>query len=451
MRRRNRREFGSTLVLVLAAVFIAALIAVSYLIFTDNFRERAARTLDQDQRAITIEQGILEIEGQIRKQLINSGVADLGAVNANQPLSFDKRLVDRSDSPTLSVGPIVRLEDRANLTSLVNGDPFEAAMARVQLVDLTGLSKTISDGKQRLFNVQLTATPQIAIREIPVSQFTVYSAGDPFVIAPTPFGTNVGRVFCQSSINVAAGFSSAFPVISRDEVTFRSGSLQFTDIDSPNGLVGVSMNTEMAGPIPDSLHDFLAYARTRFDSKLITNDVLPVECAPVDLIYETSSGRALNFNLLQTQCDLTVVAYVASTFNDKTGYRMTVTGRSGISYLTLYPGEGRPKESVPLVACQNKDSPGQILLAFDYKRLRANFASIYLVAQDSTGRPATNAIVLVRGAQRLKGPLSIVTPHPVVIAGDFNAIGESFPCSIITNQDIRTQPVDWANDFLGPP
>jgi hypothetical protein len=343
------------------------------------------------------------------------------------------------------------LEDRANLTSLVNGDPFEAAMARVQLVDLTGLSKTISDGKQRLFNVQLTATPQIAIREIPVSQFTVYSAGDPFVIAPTPFGTNVGRVFCQSSINVAAGFSSAFPVISRDEVTFRSGSLQFTDIDSPNGLVGVSMNTEMAGPIPGSLHDFLAYARTRFDSKLITNDVLPVECAPEDLIYETSSGRALNFNLLQKQCDLTVVAYVASTFNDKTGYRMTVTGRSGISYLTLYPGEGRPKESVPLVAYQNKDSPGQILLAFDYKRLRANFASIYLVAQDSTGRPATNAIVLVRGAQRLKGPLSIVTPHPVVIAGDFNAIGESFPCSIITNQDIRTQPVDWANDFLGPP
>jgi type II secretory pathway component PulJ len=172
MRQRNHREFGSTLVLVLAAVFIAALIAVSYLIFTDNLRERAARTLDQDQRAITIEQGILEIEEQIRKQLINSGVADLGAVNANQPLSFDKRLVDRSDSSTLSVGPTVRLEDRANLTSLVNGDPFEAAMARVQLVDLTVLSKTISDGKPRLFNVQLTATPQIAIREIPV--LTVY-------------------------------------------------------------------------------------------------------------------------------------------------------------------------------------------------------------------------------------------------------------------------------------
>jgi hypothetical protein len=450
MRRRNHREFGSTLILVLAAACIAALIAVSYLIFTDNFRERAARTLDQDQRLITTEQGILEIEEQIRKQLINSGAADLGAVNPNQSLSFDTILVGRSDNPILSVGPIVRSEDRANLTPLVNGDPFAAAMARVQLVDLATISKT-SDGKQRLFDVQLTATPQIAIREIPVSQFTVYSAGDPFVIAPTPFGTNVGRVFSQSTINIAAGCTSAFPVVSRDEVTFKSGSLLFTDFDSPNGLVGVSMNSEMGDPNPSSPHDFLAYARTRFDSRLITKDVLPVECAPVDLIYETNSGRALNFNLLQKQCDLTVVAYVAGTFNDKTGYRMIVTGRSGVSYLTLYPGEGRPRESVPLVAYRNKYSPSQVLLAFDCKRLPANFASVCLVAQDSTGRPATNAVVLVRGAQTLTGPLSIVTPHPVVIAGDFNAIGGSFPCSIITNQDIRTQPADWANDFLGPP
>src|ERR1700746_467098 len=230
MRWRNRRAVGSTLILVLASVFIAALIAVSYLIFTDNLREGAARTLDQEQREITIEQGILEIEEQIRKQLIGFGSADLGAVNRDQPLSFYKTLVGYNDSPAVSVRPIVRLEDRASLTSLSNGDPFAAAKARVQLLDLRALSKTISDSKQRLLDVQLTATPQIAIREIPVSQFTVYSAGDPFVIAPTPFATNVGRVFSQSTIRIAAGFSSAFPVVSKDQVTFDSGSLQFTDV-----------------------------------------------------------------------------------------------------------------------------------------------------------------------------------------------------------------------------
>src|SRR6266404_2228327 len=451
MRWSNRQKSGSTLVLVLAAVAIAAMIAVSYLIFADNLRERSARTLEQDQRLITTEQGILEIEEQVRMQLISLGFADLGTVDPNQSFSFDKALVGHSDRATLSVVPIVRLEDRANLTSLVNGDPFAAAMARVQLLDLTALSKTVSDDKQRLPDVQLTATPQIAIREIPVSQFTVYSAGDPFVMAPTPFGTNVGRVFSQSSISIAASFFSGFPVISKDQVTFNSGSLQISDVDSPNGLIGVSMNTEMAGPTPGSQHDFLAYARTRFDSKLITNDVLPIECAPVDLIYDTSSSRGLNFDLLQKQCDLIVIAYVGRTFNKKTGYQMVVTGRNGISYATLYPGQGRPRESVPLAAYRNKDNPGQILLALDYKKLPRNFTSVYLVAQDGTGKPAANAIVLIRGAQIVNGPLSIVTPHPIVIAGDFNAVGDSFPSSIITAQDVQTQSANWANDSLGPP
>jgi len=439
------------LVLVLAAVVVAALIAVSYLIFTDNFREQAGRTLDRDQREITAEQGVLEIEEQVRQQLLSSGSADLGVVDANQPLSFTKTLVGHGDTSILTVAPILRLQDRANLTSLVNGDPFAAAMARVQLLDLTALSKEVPDERQRLPDVQLTVTPQIAVREIPVSQFTVYSAGDPFVIAPTQFGTNVGRVFSQSTINIAARFSSGFPVIAKDQVAFNSGSLQITDVDSPNGLVGVSMNTEAAGPTPGLPHDFLAYARTQFDSKLITNDVLPVECGPVDLIYNRSSSRGLNFDLLQKQCDLTVVAYVGGTFNDKTGYQMVVTGKNGNSYFTLHPGQSRPKESVPLAAYRNKDNPEQILVAFNYKKLPRNFTSVYLVAQDGAGKPSANTVVLIRGAQTLNGPLSIVTPHPIIIAGDFNAAGDAFPCSIITAQDVQTESANWASDSLGPP
>src|ERR1700704_5865088 len=145
MRWNDCRKSGSTLVLVLAAVVVATLIAVSYLIFTDNFREQAARTLDQDQREITAEQGILEIEEQVRQQLISSGSAGLGTVNANQSLSFTNTLAGHSDTPSLTVAPIVRLQDRANLTSLVNSDPFAAALARVQLLDVTVLSKRVLD------------------------------------------------------------------------------------------------------------------------------------------------------------------------------------------------------------------------------------------------------------------------------------------------------------------
>jgi hypothetical protein len=112
--------------------------------------------------------------------------------------------------------------------------------------------------------------------------------------------------------------------------------------------------------------------------------------------------------------------------------------------------------TAPFVAFPNKEDPtkAQILLAFDYRRLPKGYSgSIYLVAEDSTGNPAATAILLVRGAQTLNGPLSIVSPHPIVIAGDFNqpTVGDAPACSIITAQDVQTEAADWASATLGAP
>jgi hypothetical protein len=442
----NSRQSGSTLVLVLGAVIIAAMIAVSYLIFTDNLRERAARTLDQEQRTITTEQVILEKEKQIREDLLRSASMDLGNKDtvADPSLFLRATLVGQGDSTNLSVTPIV--EDIGKLSSLDSKDPFGAAKARVQLIDLQVVSKETPDG--RLANLQLTATPQIAVREIPVSQFTVYSAGDPFLIGPTPFGGDVGRVFSESNITVTgSSFSSFYPIVSAGQVTFSSGSIRVADANGSGGLIGLSMNT--SSPDTGASYAFLAAARTQLDSKLITSDVLPVACAPLNELYD-AGARKLNFAFLKAQCDLVVVAYVGGSFNEKTGYQMTIIGKNGALYTALQPGENRPKESVPLVAYPDKDNPGRVFLAFNYKKLSGNFASVYLVAQDNTGKPASNAIVLIRGAKILRGPLSIVTPHPIVIAGDFNE-PSGVACSIITAEDVQTQPADWRKDIFGPP
>jgi hypothetical protein len=432
MERSKSLELGSTLVLVLGAVVIAAMIALSYLIFTDNLRERAGRTLEQDEREITVEQGILAIEQQIRTQLLGFARYNLGSEDFGSSFSFGTTL-NRGDSPTLSVTPVVRPEDVSNLTSLENRDPFGAAKALVQLVDLTAVSKTASDGKQRLPDVQLTATPQIAVREIPVSQFTVYSAGDPFEIALTPFGgdAEVGRVFSRSNITVAANFQSSYPVVLRGQITFQNGaSLSVSELDRSEGSVAISTDTTES-------NEFWKDARTRFDSKFITSDVLPVECAPLDQIYDGAGG--LNFILLGMQCDLVVVARA-----DKSNeYRVTITGKDGTSYNT---------QPDTFVAKSNQENPGQTLLAFDYKKLPKGFTgSVFLVAQDSAGAQIQNATVVIRGAQTLTGALSIVTPHPIVIAGDFNNTGDPPACSIITAQDVQAQPADWGNDTLGPP
>jgi hypothetical protein len=456
MRRTKRDESGSTLVLVLGAVVIAAMIAVSYLIFTDNLRERASRTLDQNQQEIAAEQGILEIERQVRRQLLSSASFDLDADQLLPVPGFSFSATVAGQAGTLlSVSSTVGVADIHSLLSLTNEDPFGAAKARVQLIDLTAISKIAPDGQQRLPSVQLTATPQIAVREIPVSQFTVYSAGDPFTIAPTPFDQGVGRVFSESSIAVAGDVSSLYPIVSKLQVIFKGASLKVADADSSNGPIGISSTDT------DS-NDFWAAARTQFDFRLITSDVLPVESAPLDQIYGASPGGGLNFDLLQAQCDLVVAAQVSAGSDPNNGYPVTTISKTGefpLGSLSYPPSTnsgakagsngGPSKQSVAFAAYSNKDNPTQVLLAFDYGKLPKSFTgSIYLVAQDSGGNPVGNAIIVIRGAKTLSGPLSIVSPHPIVIAGDFNH-PTGVACSIITAQDVQTQPADWGSDSLG--
>jgi len=456
----NGRETGSTLVLVLGTVVVAAMVATSYLIFTDNLRERSARGLDRERRQISTEQGILEIEKQIRDELLRFASVDLrkndqAVVLDGGSLSFNARLEQGGE--ILQVEPLL-LGAGGGLAALGNGDLFGAAKARVQLINLTGISEGASDGQQRLADVQLTATPQIAIREIPISQFTVYSAGNSFALAPSPFGAQIGRVFSQSDITVAGSFSSAYPIVSGGQVNFdqtKNGSVRVADSNSPGGSIGLSTDTGTA--VSGVSYEFLANAHTLFDSRIITNDVLPVACAPVDQIYDSASAGGLNFTFLKAQCDLVIVARILGTPNPSTGFQVVPTSKNGISSSALVytplnqKGTGPSQQTVAFVAYPQKNNHTQILLAFDYRRLPSGFSgSVYLVAQDSTGKPIKNATVVIRGAQTLSRPLSIVTPHPIVIAGDFNqAAGDAPPCSIITAEDVQTQAANWANDSLG--
>jgi hypothetical protein len=456
----NGREIGSTLVLVLGAVVVAAMVATSYLMFTDNLRERAARRLDRERRQITAEQGILEIEKQIRDELLRSASVDLrkhdqAVVLDGRSLSFNARLDQGGE--ILQVEPLL-LSPAASLATLGNEDPFGAAKARVQLVNLTGVSEGTSGGQQRLSDVQLTATPQIAIREIPISQFTVYSAGNSFALVSTSFGPQIGRVFSQSNITMAGSFSSAYPIVSGGQVNFnkaQNGSVRVADSNSADGSIGLS--TDSGTTVSGVSYEFLANARTLLDSRIITNDVLPVACAPPDQIYDVASAGSLNFTFLKAQCDLVIVARILGTPNASTGFQVVPISKTGTSTSALVyapssrRGTSPVQQTVAFVAYPQKNNPAQILLAFDYRRLPSGFSgSVYLAAQDSMGKPIKNATVVVRGAQTLSRPLSIVTPHTVVIAGDFNqTAGDAPACSIITAEDVQTQAADWANDSLG--
>jgi hypothetical protein len=73
---------------------------------------------------------------------------------------------------------------------------------------------------------------------------------------------------------------------------------------------------------------------------------------------------------------------------------------------------------------------------------------MFLVVQDPGGNPLPNAVILIRGARTLTGPVSIISPHPIIIAGDFNNF-DSQPASIITPGNLQTVAADWGSDVFG--
>jgi hypothetical protein len=74
-----------------------------------------------------------------------------------------------------------------------------------------------------------------------------------------------------------------------------------------------------------------------------------------------------------------------------------------------------------------------------------------MVVQNPAGSPLPNAVILIRGAHGLNGPLSIVSPHPIIVAGDFNsdAGDDAPPASIITPASVQIVAPDWGSDVFG--
>ena len=452
---------GSVLVFVLVLVVIAGLIGASYLTFVDNERARTARNLNQDGLRISTEQALLSLESAIRSELIATGEVKLAGLNRSETLSgISLSLSSKTDgdgSEVLQVQPFANSREVVQLPALASQDLFGRAHARVTLidVDITALS-TVPSVRQP--NLTVNDRPQIAVREIPVSQFTVFSAGDPVTLGNAVFSQDIGRVFSESNLSITGNFSSDFAVIAGQNVNFAGGSLQIKDPSDNGASVKLSTDTQDANFLPD--------ARTSLDSRVVTSSVLPVDSAALNSVYGagnrgSATSNGLNLSLLKTQCEVLVVARPDITItapNGKKGCLVTVVGNVGGAHLAYPMANKAPSESqstaaqqtVPFAAAPNTQNPSQTILALDYARLGVTqLESVFLVVQDPAGNPLPNAVILIRGAQALTRSISIVSPHPIIIAGDFNLGDDSPAASIITPANLQTVVADWGSDVFG--
>ena len=452
----QQNQSGSVLVYVLVLVVIAGFIAASYLAFVDDQRTRTARNLNQDGLRISTEQALLNLETTIRSELLRTGEVDLTRLNSTEtPSGLSLNLSSKTDSGSdhVQVQPFASPAEYEKIDPpLANQDLFGQAKALVTLIDVDiTTSSTVSN--PRLPDLSITDHPQIAVREIPVSQFTVFSAGGSFTLGTPVFGQDIGRVFSESTLSVSGNFSSEFPVVAGQNVNFQGGSLQINNPSSKSASVSLSTDTQNS--------TFLQDARTSLDSRIVTGSVLPIGSATLNSVYSSgqSASNGLNVFFLEKQCDVWAVAQPDTPITAPNGQKeffVNVGGRDGSRSMAYKQGGTISKnqgtvssQTVVFAAAQSKQNPRQTILSLDYAQLDgAQFGSVYVMVLDPrTGNPAGNAVILIRGAQTLNGPLSIVSPHPIVVAGDFNDGGEA--ASIITPANLQTVPENWGSDVFG--
>jgi hypothetical protein len=449
------------LVYVLVLVVIAGIVGGSYLAFVDNQRATTERNLNQDGLRISTEQALLALESEIRTSLLANGEVDLTTLNHSGPvaglsLSLSSTAEGVSNN-VLQVQPFADAGDQEQYKPLPDKkDLFGQAYAKRTTIDVN-ITTQSTVPNVRLPNLTVNDQPQISVREIPVSQFTIFSAANSFTLSPAVVSQDIGRVFSKSTISVSGSFSSDFPIVAGQNVAFTGGqdALQVKDPSGNNASIQLSSDTQS--------QNFLADARTSLDTRIVTGSVLPIDSAPLNSVYEADNGSqsaySLNLSLLQKQCKILAVAQSGkpiTTPNGQKGCLVQVTGNEGGPNLTYPLGTKAASQSqgtvsrqtVAFAAAQNKQNPSQTMLALDFTAPGAKqLSSIYLVVDDQNGNPQPNAVVLIRGAQTLTGPVSIVSPHPIIIAGDFN--DDSQPASIITPGNLQTVAADWGSDVFG--
>ena len=466
---------GSILVIVLAAVAIASMIVGSYLLFIDDRRERAARESDDTATQIRLEQNILCIQNEIQLIAKTEGKIDLSQIN-----SYLGSLADSVPSAqwlklTLNgydggVAPVEALAvPSSSFTVLENqGDPFLGARAQVLGVGVESSASTLVGAQNRLSSKKVSVTPQIDLRAIPASQFTVFALGTGLDVEQTNFMGSIGRIFALGDIQFSGSFSTNYPIVSGGNVS--TTGLLTISLDPNSPIQFSDKQIAYAQPSDSNQAAWLAESRTQYNSAIINPGSLPVSLSLPPAANGTAygpienEGSGMDLATIRDRCDLLLFVQP----DGRGGIGITeIRGKSGwlqSNELVEAPsstfdsspsgngersGKGTGRQISPFVAGKVFGSNEQVVAAFNYAALSEEalqqIHSVYIEFDKSIA----NAAVLVRGARSLQGDITIASRWPVLVAGDFNAGQNPAPASILTAQTVSSVDSTWGNSVFG--
>jgi hypothetical protein len=408
------------LLAVLAIVLVLTIIAAgTFWMFRFELR-RSQKQLEQDRAVARMEAATLELGPEIESQLSSQASVELPALSleeAGPPAPSEQTgFYTLSLSAQFSGGQIVpATQMRPALLALQDpDDPFRGAQAVVELLNVTANANRIGGQRAQPGDpLSLGSQPVIAIRQIPVSQFSVYSWTD--LELDGTLTPDSGRVYSLGDVTVNGLVRTDFPLGAASNINLAadSGLEAHSDPDAVPVTMQVSSTADPEWP---------ALAKSVNHSTILSGRDLPMGTASAATIaqltappWTPSQGPYKDSQRLYLQCS------------------RVITENEGVISVSSNTGSALPSERGQYSIYNTENYKAGPVIVFDYAKVAPNASlnSFYFASTNP------NAVVLVRNVASGAG-LSIVTPHLIYVAGGFNSTG-----SLITASGVAAVPASW--------
>jgi hypothetical protein len=418
---------GNVLIILLGVVFVLAIMGGAVLELGNAARERALKTRERDRGVGGIEFGLEGVRQKVAHEFEDQAWLDVAGLGSSQ---------DQSSGSTASgyYNISLRMDGAANqifatqlhntLQSLVApDDPFRGAAAVVNTFSLTANAQSLIGPIDQRFNLPaLRLSPQISVRQIPVSELTFFSSATSFQVSQV--GT-IGRIHSEGDLVISGGqITSLYPVTAGGNVSLaNSGSLLAqSGPDQP----------QLSFPVQSTAdNNWLAMSRSTSRSTVLSGRDLPmnmVEAAGINQLTAPASSGSANTATAQQelwrQCSRTVF---------ESNGTISIRAVSGAS--------DNAQEKRAFYSYHSPNHPAGSIIAFDVSKAppASGRNSFYI----SSSNP--NAIVLLINASSLPDDLAIVSPLLIAVEGGFNNQGIRRAGSLVSGNGVIAVPIGWSD------
>jgi hypothetical protein len=270
----RRHEEGNTLAILLGAVLIFGLIGGALFEIANGGRQRALQTQYRDRAVAGVESDLQTIRLSAARQLEEQAWLDVASLNINQTQMQGSNETGFYNLDLQAQGPQIFATQTHNTFQALGApdDPFRGLAAVVDTFTVTAdAQSTLSSATAGRFSLpSLALTPQLSVRQIPASEFTLFSATTTSLQMTPAAMPIVGRIHAEGDLVISGGpLASIYPVTAGGNISVANNGSLFAQSgpDEPASAFPVQSTTD---------NKWLAMSRSVEHSTILSGRDLPM-------------------------------------------------------------------------------------------------------------------------------------------------------------------------------